>query len=46
MLKPDVNLQLQEAMDERDGPYMLQAIAWSRTARERGNRPLDRKSVV
>ncbi len=24
---------------EHDGRYLLQAIAWSRTARERGNRP-------
>lgn len=29
----------QPELDERDGLYMLQAIAWSRTARERGNRP-------
>lgn len=27
------------ALSERDGRYLLQAIAWSRTARERGNRP-------
>lgn len=26
-------------LSERDGRYLLQAIAWSRTARERGNRP-------
>ncbi len=26
-------------LSERDGQYMLQAIVWSRTARERGNRP-------
>ena len=26
-------------LDERDGRYLRQAIAWSRTARERGNRP-------
>lgn len=29
----------QPELNERDGTYMLQAIAWSRTARERGNRP-------
>jgi tRNA(Arg) A34 adenosine deaminase TadA len=27
------------SLDERDGRYLRQAIAWSRTARERGNRP-------
>lgn len=27
------------ALDERDGRYLRQAIAWSRVARERGNRP-------
>jgi tRNA(adenine34) deaminase len=27
------------ALDERDGTYLRQAIAWSRVARERGNRP-------
>ena len=27
------------AVDERDGRYLRQAIAWSRVARERGNRP-------
>ncbi|MES2973636.1 MAG: nucleoside deaminase [Pseudomonadota bacterium] len=27
------------ALDERDGRYLTQAIAWSRMARERGNRP-------
>jgi len=27
------------AIDERDGRYLRQAIAWSVTARERGNRP-------
>jgi tRNA(adenine34) deaminase len=26
-------------LDERDGRYLTQAIAWSMTARERGNRP-------
>ncbi|MBT9550844.1 MAG: nucleoside deaminase [Hydrogenophaga sp.] len=26
-------------LDERDGRYLRQAIAWSRVARERGNRP-------
>ena len=26
-------------MTERDGPYLMQAIAWAHTARERGNRP-------
>lgn len=26
-------------LSERDGKYLMQAIAWSRTARERGNRP-------
>jgi tRNA(Arg) A34 adenosine deaminase TadA len=26
-------------LNERDGRYLLHAIAWSRTARERGNRP-------
>lgn len=26
-------------LDERDGRYLTQAIAWSRMARERGNRP-------
>jgi tRNA(Arg) A34 adenosine deaminase TadA len=26
-------------IDERDGLYMRQAIAWSRVARDRGNRP-------
>ncbi|MES2946122.1 MAG: nucleoside deaminase [Pseudomonadota bacterium] len=30
---------LRSELDERDGQYMQQAIAWSRTARERGNRP-------
>ena len=39
MLNPDEDMQVRAEMDERDGPYMLQAIAWSRTARERGNRP-------
>lgn len=27
------------AIDERDGRYLRQAIAWSRVARDRGNRP-------
>lgn len=27
------------ALDERDGRYLRQAIAWSRVARDRGNRP-------
>lgn len=27
------------ALDERDGTYLMRAIAWSRTGRERGNRP-------
>ena len=26
-------------LDERDGAYLRQAIAWSRVARDRGNRP-------
>ncbi len=26
-------------LNEREGQYLMQAIAWSRTARERGNRP-------
>ena len=39
MMNPDVNLPVQARLSERDGTYMLHAIAWSRTARERGNRP-------
>lgn len=35
ILSPDPHAEL----NEHDGPYMLQAIAWSRTARDRGNRP-------
>ena len=36
---PILNSNLPATMSERDGPYLLQAISWSRTARERGNRP-------
>ncbi|MDI9857368.1 nucleoside deaminase [Comamonas sp. 17RB] len=32
-------LAAEQAVDERDGRYLRQAIALSRTARERGNRP-------
>ena len=34
------------ALNERDGRYLLEAIAWSRTARERGNRPFGAVIVV
>ena len=30
---------IEACLDERDGRYLLQAIRWSVTARERGNRP-------
>ena len=39
MLNPNLNLQVKVEIDERDGTYMRQAIAWSLIARERGNRP-------
>lgn len=32
-------LPTEAVLDERDGRYLRQAIAWSCTARERGNRP-------
>lgn len=32
-------LPAESLLDERDGRYLRQAIAWSRVARERGNRP-------
>jgi tRNA(adenine34) deaminase len=32
-------LPVEQALDERDGRYLRQAIAWSHTGRERGNRP-------
>ncbi len=32
-------LPAEHTLDERDGRYLRQAIAWSRTGRERGNRP-------
>lgn len=34
-----VELLEEVALDERDGRYLRQAIAWSRVARDRGNRP-------
>ena len=39
MLNANLNLQVKVEIDERDGTYMRQAIAWSLIARERGNRP-------
>lgn len=32
-------LPAESLLDERDGRYLRQAIAWSRVARDRGNRP-------
>jgi tRNA(adenine34) deaminase len=32
-------LPTEQALDVRDGRYLRQAIGWSRTGRERGNRP-------
>ena len=32
-------LPAEQALDERDGRYLRQAIAWSHTGRDRGNRP-------
>jgi tRNA(Arg) A34 adenosine deaminase TadA len=34
-----MELPAEQPLDERDGRYLRQAIAWSRTGRERGNRP-------
>jgi tRNA(adenine34) deaminase len=34
-----VNAASGAVLSEREGQYLMQAIAWSRTARERGNRP-------
>lgn len=37
--KPFAGFPAEQAVSERDGVYLRQAIALSRTARERGNRP-------
>jgi tRNA(adenine34) deaminase len=34
-----MSLPQEQALDERDGAYLRRAIAWSRSGRERGNRP-------
>lgn len=34
-----MSLPQEQTLDERDGAYLRRAIAWSRSGRERGNRP-------